>query len=391
MDLIKELEYPLPVLNVSIDKIELHSSKSFEGTFEITNKGGQILFGNILSNSKAITFSPEEFKGNFITVKYNVDLSIYSVSDVLVSSAIIMSNGGQENINIKVTMVPHSLFTKDGVQINNLKEFYIYATKKPIDARVMFASQDFMVWLFSIGFEKMEIYDYFVNDSNKERGLDNFLIVNKLKQKTSIKCLENRLDYRIEPFSDVIIEGVSKVEKSDIGYVKTNILVKNSSTWLKLLTKSLSYTDFLESNVKEIKFNIDTNLIKKDVVSDKIILEQYNEEITINVYKKHLVNVKLSKNKFSFDDSGILNIENNSGKDILVEIIPKDAFIKFEGKKYFISKLTEIPFKIKFTGLQLAQITLKKLLTISTQVVVKATVNDKVIINKININLGDLK
>ena len=54
MDLIQQLEYPLPVLKILAEKIVIETSGSENGSLLVDNIGGGMLSGRAMSNSPAL-------------------------------------------------------------------------------------------------------------------------------------------------------------------------------------------------------------------------------------------------------------------------------------------------------------------------------------------------
>ncbi|MCL2415671.1 MAG: DUF5717 family protein [Defluviitaleaceae bacterium] len=172
------LDYPIPKIRVSPSKISLGAYATYEGDFIIENMGAGMLEGRIFSDSDALILPFEEFSGNRVVVHYIINLDGYKIGDYLNWRVIIFSNGGEKVVDFKIEVTAPAIITKDGATISSMEQFLDYVKEQPIAARQLFTQQDFMLWLFNSGFRNMDLYDAFAADPNKERAVDNFLILN---------------------------------------------------------------------------------------------------------------------------------------------------------------------------------------------------------------------
>ena len=82
MDYKEQFERELPIINKDNDKIYIETSNNCEGTINIINDGGGELIGKIMSNSRFISFEPEEFKGNDAIINFYINLDTYKPGEI---------------------------------------------------------------------------------------------------------------------------------------------------------------------------------------------------------------------------------------------------------------------------------------------------------------------
>jgi len=394
VDVIDLFEYPLPVINKDQNKIFIESSKTHKGTLVIKNDGGGILEGRIMSNSHFLVFEPEYFNGNTCDIDYIMDLNNYKAGDTLHADAVIVSNGGEHTIRFLIKVTPHILETKEKYKITTLKDFLNLYKKNPTVAKQLFVSYDFMVWLYESGYEYMDLYEHFKNDANKERGLNNFFVFNKLKSKSMLNLEEENINMKISPYIDKIHTGVITVKKIGFGFIEDELCLKNNSKWFKLEKKKIISSDFKTSDTINLAYTIDKSLIKKNVENDTIMIANSNNiksKVNISVVVLKFLNVKLERGYIDSKDTGYVLINNRSGQTIDIEISPKDNFIKFENINHQIEKNTKIPFVVKLSKMQLLQKSITKKPVFETEIYVKSYFQDKIYIKTLKVTVGNFK
>ena len=369
-DVVGLYEYPLPVLSTDIDRIEAESSDNISGSLIVRNKGGGSLAGKILSNSKAIHFSPENFSGKNVEVQYYLDLSFYKPGDELRTSAVIMSNGGEKTIPVIVKVIPARIETKEGGVITSVSDFAVYSNKNPISARHLFLSNEFANWLLAIHYPHMDSYEELLKDPNKERALDNFLIISGLKEKSRVVSQVKRLVAIANPYDKNPFVGDIRLERIGWGYIDCPVRLKNDSKWIKMGKDRLTDRDFDINGRMSLSFYISTAFLTASVCCEKIMID--DETVTIYAKAPPPLSVTVSRESFTFEDSGLIYVQNNTGKDITIEVSPEDTFLKFEGKRYLVGRYAEIPFDIKLSALQSAQFRFMKQPVIPTGLYVRA-------------------
>jgi len=387
MDFKEQFDRPLPVINKDKKEIYVETPGNYNGKLFIKNDGGGILSGRIMSNSGAITFEPEDFSGNNNEISFHIDTGMYAVGDILRTNAVILSNGGEHSIDFIVKIIPYAIETKENIKITGLDEFFSYTDNYPESSKALFGSHEFMIWLRSSGYEFMELYEKFVDDSNKERALENFLIFNGYKQKTDIFETEGSINISLPPFSKEVYAGSVALTKKDSDFVDLNMSVKNNSPWLKLEKERLTSIDFDESLTVYVNFFIDPAKIERKTGID--IISIGGREIIVTALKMNYIETKLEKEYISTKDESYLLIKNNSGSRLTVDILPKDSFLKFESSRYFVKEHAKIPFKVELSAIQAAQMGLLKQPEIKTSIIVDTVFNKKTYVKKLELTIGN--
>lgn len=391
MDVINLFEYPLPILNKEQNKIFIEASKNYKGTLTIKNDGGGVLEGRIMSNSHFLIFEPEHFSGNICEINYTMDLNIYNTEDTIHADAVIVSNGGEHTIKFLVKIAPHILESKEGYKITSLKDFLNLYKKNPTIAKQLFVSYDFMVWLYESGYEYMDLYEHFKSDANKERGLNNFFIFNKLKHKSTLVLVEEDIHIKINPYVDKIYTGVITVRKLGFGFVEESLLLRDNSAWLKLEREKITSSDFKTSDTINLAYTIDKSLIGKSVESDTVMITNGSGSVNIAVTILKFLNVKLEKTYIDSKEDGYIVANNYSGQLINIEVIPRDNFVKFGKAVYEIDKNMKIPFSVKMSAMQLLQKSILKNPIFETEIDVKSHFQDKTYIKTLKLTVGNFK
>ncbi|MDR1530944.1 MAG: DUF5717 family protein [Clostridiales bacterium] len=399
MTKIERFEYPLPVLKTSAEKITIETSGACRGNFTISNGGGGLLSGVITSNSRAVRFRPEEFTGNDSRIEYSLALETFKNGDIINTDAVIQTNGGEKVIPVCIKIVPQEIHLEDGGRITGLNDFLAFAKRNTAAARDLFVSAEFMMWLTATGCAYMDLYDRLSRDSDKDRGLENFLILSKLKTKVRITTDEPEAEFLIEPLaagagasggggtSAGLREGFFTLKKSDWGFVDEPVQVRYKSKWLTLEKERVRSEDFDENALARLRFLVDSSKIHSPVVSD--VISAGDAALRVTVKRRPYMSVYLSKEYMGLDDEGGVRILNYTGKDIMVEIETRDNFIKFEGRRYLVSKYAEIPFKVKMTTLQLAQLTFKRQPAVVTEITARLACDGGMQVKRLPLVIGE--
>ena len=386
-------EYPLPVVDVGLEKIYIETSGNYEGSFFIKNSGGSELEGRIMSNFRSLKFYPERFKGNNVEIIYRLNNDTCKKGDAINTSVLIKSNGGEAVVPVEVRISAPAIITKNGEKLFSLKDFMFYVKKDPVEARRMFSRKESIEWLMNIDYESMDMYEFFNKDANKARGIDNFLVFSGMKNRAEVVLLEDNIKIKIKPVKSDALTGVLPLKLKGWGFLDVKLELDGGEDipWIKLMTHNISETDFDENGFYEASFIIYPNLIKNKAVGCRLRLIDKEEKFAnINVYRERELNTRIDANSYMEEDEGKIILENNTLKDLMIEVYPKDNFLKFEGKRYLISNYAEIPFSIKLSAMQSAQHSLKKQPFIETGAVLRTVSDVKRIEKDIRIYVGNL-
>lgn len=389
---LEQFEYPLPVIKVDTEKIIIETSMAHEGGFNIKNTGGGVLTCRITSNFKGMSFSNREASGNNINVLYALNLDGYNPGDTIRTGILITSNGGEVYIPVVINVTHKAIIAKDGEQIYSLKDFTNYCKKEPLAARQLFITNGFTMWLGSIHFEHMEILEHLYADSNTQRALDNFLILSRQKKRAAVVTETKSVDItkRIND-AETVTEYIT-VKKTGWGYAEASVRAEGSAPWLKVLTEKITPASFKDNGEALVSLQIDKKLVKGKFEREKIIITSDNDiKISVNVKTEPALKAALSKTSFESDDSGFLQIQNNTGKDCLIGVSAKDGYVRFSAKSYFVKDYLEIPFTVRITALQGAQLSIRKQPVVETEIYIKTIVNDITIKKTLVLYIGSIQ
>jgi len=357
-------EFPMPVLDVSTDSLNIETQYRYDGQFTIKNTGGGTLEGHVLSRCPGLTFYPDSWKGNRQEIKYTLHPKEtgVQVGQTLDTRCFITSNGGEMELPVRVKVKVSSVSTDEGFVIANLEDFYEYALEYPTSAQVIFKSTDFYVLLQAIGYEYMELYDTLHKDSNNRRALDNFFILSGLKGKTTISLSTSTIEFLQKSSDSTIVTGSFDVYKSDFGHVEIPIRLVDtrrkslhlSKSWLSLPYNKLSSSDFNENNTATISFSIDPTMIYESYVSTRIFFgiseienEHKNPSVEIVFRRSMPLIFSLDRQSFKREDTGLLRVINNTGELVYITPVCKNNVIHFAAKDFPIGAVGEIPFEVK--------------------------------------------
>jgi len=362
LNLLDALEYPLPVLNVSVDKVNIEND-SLEKSFTIRNTGGGTLNGNIISHNNAVYFSPNTWETNKIEIRCKIRNDVQlKPGEVYSFSATIISNGGSFVLPITVRLKKAALITKDGIIIANIKEFYDYYEKSPENALNIFAGDKFATLLNAINFAYIDAYNLLVKEENKERALDNFFILAGIKEQTTLIIPQKEVEH--SAIDSAMIHGNFTLQKSDNGYLEGSFALKHNANWLTLSSHHFNSTDFDKNNTAVINYRIDPLLISKRYEREQILIETCAEQENVNIVFKRTMplTVQLKKEGYTFNDNGEILLRNNSADSMIIQLFCKDTFVKFVQSDYKLAsggKLL-VPFSIKLSITQSAQIMFRR-------------------------------
>ncbi len=150
-------------------KIAEEVSDFYSGSFFVKNIGGGLLTGTIITDNDVISFDETDFEGNEYELKYNIDVREYEPNKLLKFNVYIVSNGGEIIIPVFIKVLKNIFYTDDGYKITDIKSFFSYFKKKPLNAIDIFYSEEFFKWLAKINFQRIDMLKLFLNDEDKER------------------------------------------------------------------------------------------------------------------------------------------------------------------------------------------------------------------------------
>jgi len=373
---LNRFDMPLPTLHIDTTEINIETKDNQTGSLSIKNTGGGMLKGKILSRLPGLVFTPNQWEGNKQEINYtfNAQAAGLATGQSISSHIYISSNGGEVKIPVRARLTKMSITTDHGIAIANLQDFYNYAQEYPDQARRIFVDSEFYMLLLAIGYEYMEIYESLHKDSNRERAMDNFFVLSGLKNKTHISINNTQLEFIQKPYDTQIMQGSITVKKSDNGYAETPITIQNNSLWLNCPAIRLISNDFDKNLTATVDFSIDPRKISGSYARDLITIGTATQNTAEITYRKlPPISLRLNRTALRYDDRGILQVTNNTGEDIRVEVFCPESYVRFSARSYLVGAYGEIPFEIKLSAFLSAQLFFRKLPFMKASIEVKTT------------------
>jgi len=387
---ISPYEHPLPTLEIDIDHITIETGRH-DGSFTIKNTGGGNLTGHILSRNRAISFSPTSFSGNSQTITYSFSPDkAGSQPEAITTKAYITTTGGEFILPITINPTTMTIPTAEGPAIASISDFYNYAQNYPAAARRLFTSSEFYMLLLSTGYQYMDVYESLHKDVNRERAMDNFLILSGLKGKTTLTLDKQQINI-IQGPPGKIYERFS-IQKSDSGYIDAPLTTQTGANWLTLSTTRLSSPDFNESNTATVELCVDPLKIPQNFAREHIIIgpEPYAGSILeINFRRAQTFTVSLNRQGFRYEDRGSIAVENNTGANMRVDVFSRDKYIRFFAQSHVVGASYSIPFEIRPSAFASAQRLFRRLPYVSTYIDVRIQSLGHMFHKRLHLNIGE--
>jgi len=378
------MTFPPPILHADIDSIKIETNDSHSGSFTIKNIGGGTLSGHVLSRFSGLVFEPTTWTGNRQTICYTLGAAGLP-SGTAEGIFYISSNGGEIELPVSATLSKMTIATDEGHTITSLADFFEYAQAHPAQARRLFVDGEFYMLLLAIGYQYMEVYEALHKDSNRERAMDNFFILSGLKPRTTLCIPNRRLVFTQNPNDTTMLYGNIQVYKSDFGYADAQ--VTTSVPWLNFYASRLTTSDFKDTLSAALHFSIDPTQIAENYVREQVTIG--TDIIEISYRRNPPLSMKLSRTTYRFDDSGTIDITNNTGQDMRVEVFCPESYVRFSAKSYLVGANGQVPFGIKLSPFLSAQLFFRKLPYMKTELEIKATVPGAVYVKKLPVVVGE--
>ena len=406
------LEYPLPKLTISgdrliNDKLIIETTPAgTSGALVLKNTGGQTLEGSLVSSNPTLVLDSEHFRGNLHRLNYNVSVDKHSMGDIIHTSLLVSTNGGERVVPVIIKVIPRSL-ELDGAQLGNLKDFAAYARKHPQAAVAAFASDEFANWLKEYNTEHIDIYESMRTAPNTRLALESFLVLHKLKNPVvlSVAAVGKESfaapnhEHEIIENAQAPVHGVITLQRQLWGSFEAQACVKYASAWLSLEKNVVTEEDFAGGNTASLAYFIDPTKINSGRVSDKIIVGDIAIDVKVKAspaFSCHVRNAYLKTGS-----RGVLIVRNLSGTSARLELSASDSFIRLDSKDTALALPpgdSEIGFTAKLSPIQSAQMLIKKQPTVSGELRVRitqpgtagASLSERVFSKNIGITIGEL-
>jgi len=332
----------------------------------------------VISRVRGLVFSPVEFEGN-AEISYTFDgaAAKLGVGETLASHFFITSNGGEKKIPFRAKLIKMSILTPEGVRIANIRDFFAYSASYPAQARRLFVDNEFYMLLRAGNYDFMEVYETLHKDANRERAMDNFFILSRLKERTILVHQDTtRLEFSRLPGQNDKIHGSFQVQKSDGGYLEAPLTISGNSPWLSLSSGKLTTADFNAENTATINFTIEPEKIENILAHEKIIVgNNINAEIIFRRLPQ--IAMKLNREAYRYTDRGTIEITNNTGENASISIFCKDNYVRFTEQSHKVGERGEIPFEIKLSAFMSAQMLFRKVPYMNSQIEIKAQTSER--------------
>jgi hypothetical protein len=148
-----------------------------------------------------------------------------------------------------------------------------------------------------------------------------------------------------------MVYGSFMVQKTDGGYFETPITVKNKVPWLNVSGDRIISSDFNEANAAMVKFSIDPLKVEGRYGRESVVIghetgQDATNEVDIVFRRMTPLLLRLDREAYRFEDKGMVEVINNTGIDLLVELFCKESYVRFTARKFYVGERNGIPFDI---------------------------------------------
>ena len=361
--------------------IQASHHESHAGQLTLTNRGGGLLSGRIQAGA-GLEFSANQFQKNQITLNYTLTASEQTQEH----TAMVLTNGGAHKLVFVSELIPRRLIIQ-GQKLQNLKDFYEFSQDNATLAKSVFLKQEFGYWLSAIGYAHVGIYEQLRQDTNRERGFDNFLVFNQLKPATQITLTSDQQSFTINPYNNADYHGTLTLTMDSPGYIDQALVA--SAPFIKLERDRVTTSDFKHTGELSVGYSIDKNLLTDTLSEATISLTDCEGQVQVLAQKLPPISIELSPNYCAIKDPVVLTLTNNTSKPIKVDIATSDSFVKVDAPSYTVSDTLEVPVHIRLSKLMQARKTMKKQHLFGAVIKVTAHLRDKRIYKDIQLTVGD--
>jgi len=377
---------PLPTLSLESTELSIDTGSNSQGNFTIKNTGGGTLSGHVFSRQRGLTFSPTTWEGNNQIISYKYFQASPHNTSIIKTQVLISSNGGEVILPTVIDTSPMIIDTDEGARITSITDFYHYFLEYPAAARRLFISSEFYMLLMATGYPYLEVYESLHKDPNRERALDNFFQLSSLKDKTHLFLETYRLDIYQHPLD--ISETYFYVMKTDGGYADAPITCEKNMPWLTLSCAKLVTSDFDHSHKAAVGIEIDPEHMPGYFCKNHIKIG--TEVMTLTVRKAPRFVLEISREGFRYEDRGTLEIENNTGFDMTIEVHSRDRYVRFFRAVYTVPPGPfSIPFEIRPSAFLGTRRLFTRIPYISTYVDVRARSTAQVYNKRLHLSIGE--
>ncbi len=234
-------EYELPAIKLSEDKVSLSVpvDKRILHTVTVSNAAGAHMKGLVYSTNSRVILSGRQFIGKECTIEFTVNTEYSEVNDVIQGEIDIVSSLGEIVLPYEIKVTAPVLNTVAG-KIYNMVQFAALARDNWEEARRIFTSTDFEMFLKHFEPDSRFVWERLLKSPSPDNAMEQFLIATRRKLPVSVQADRDVCSYDVgtSSFSDSI-----RLTKSNWGYV--NLFAEENGDFIELEQKSISYDDFI--------------------------------------------------------------------------------------------------------------------------------------------------
>ncbi len=344
MDIKNLLEYPKIHIKSNINEIDLFGYEKFEKTIHISSDGEKIRC-TAMCNNKNILFDKETFETDF-DLKVIVNLNSLKAGDEIKTEIKIISTTNDLIIPVKIRVTAPFLVIKQNKKLYDLNDFYNYLLKNEKEALKLFYTEQFKIWIKCLDEKYLSIYNLLITDENARRCVENFLVLNEVKERVTLS-FSKKVEKINVVLDDDKLEGFITVIKSGQGYFENDLVLSGQCDFIKFEQSKITSDNFLDNDEYKFKYYIDKSKFKNDV-KETISFKNNSDTHILEFKEMPMFNLHLPKDLYKNGELGYFEIENNYNEDLTVII--DSNYIILKDTEYKLKKKKKIIFNVKPKG-----------------------------------------
>ncbi|MGO5051281.1 DUF5717 family protein [Lachnospiraceae bacterium LCP25S3_G4] len=255
---------------------KLGEGEQYKGSFTLQNQVDGNIRGLVYPSSFRVKCEEQGFEGNPITINFTYDGRGLPPGHVEHGKFTIVCNGGEYEIRFAAIIERPYVMTEHG-KIQSIEDFKRLAFKDYGEAVRLFRSRSFYEVLKYEEPRIQHLYDYMRTWSLDERGLEEFLVGIKQKEKIflTLNCDGSEFSELLENTRDTII-----ITKNTWGYLDIKVILRGE--FLKI-DRNVFTTDDFFGNTLELEYEIMEHQLHKGCNYGQIIIETPYESIPYEI------------------------------------------------------------------------------------------------------------
>ncbi len=238
-----KFEYWVAPLIFSDESIEttISEGETFRGEFYFAAEDKSMIKGMLIADSPRILLSEEQFQGTTIHVAYGIDVTGLKPDAVIEAKISILSNIGQVDLPIKVTVVGRKVKASGG-EIHSLEEFAALARENYREAFRVFKGENFAALIAKEHEQYSLLYSGMSRNPVTYQNMEEFLIATGMKEEVTLSLDKERKEaYRLEN----TMKDILYIHRSGWGYFQAEIELEGD--FLEVEKRVISSEDFIGS------------------------------------------------------------------------------------------------------------------------------------------------